>query len=269
MATSLIETSKTIAYHALDFLVAGKGFERAIGGEKIRFPTRWARYYEADYEPNTFAFLRSVCREGDTILDLGAHIGLFSVLFARLVGKSGRVFAFEPTPQTNAVLRETIELNNCQKIVEVRPEAVARTSGEAILFDTGTAGSNANSLVKTERHNSGVKVKTVSIDDFVRARNLRVNCLKIDVEGAELRVLEGASQTLLEQRPVIHLALHPQPIKQGEDSLEEIWDLLEGLGFSISFNQRLVKREWFIMHEDLFDVQYIPTEKAFGHYSLE
>ncbi|NJK44255.1 MAG: FkbM family methyltransferase, partial [Pleurocapsa sp. SU_196_0] len=82
-------------------------------------------------------------RPGDVFLDIGAHIGLFTVVMARLVGPEGRVFSFEPTPSTRAVLERTVRLNQCDDRAEVRPEAVARTSGRSEFFDDRRYRSNA------------------------------------------------------------------------------------------------------------------------------
>ena len=107
---------------------------------------------------------------------------------AREVGESGRVFAFEPTPFTRSVLKEVVALNGCSDMVEVRGEAVSASEGKATFFDTGDDVSNANSLVKTSRSKREIEVPLTSVDAFVNERGLRVLCIKIDVEGAELDV---------------------------------------------------------------------------------
>jgi len=256
--TTLRSLSKSVVYGTLDRLTGGRGISRVIGGERVRFPARWSRYYESDYEPVTFDFLRRHCREGNTVLDIGAHIGLFSVLIARLVGASGRVFSFEPTPLTREVLRETIEINGCGDIVEVRAEAVSKTSGTATFFDTGDTVSNANSLVQTERHANGVSVETVTVDSFASDRDLFINCLKIDVEGAELDVLLGCERTMATQRPAMSLALHPMAMRQAGATLDQIWDVLREYRMAVTYLHRPVDRAWFVEQEDLFDVQCLP-----------
>ena len=186
------ETIKNIVYGALDAVTAERGVARRIGGETVRFPARYSRYYEATYEPELFKFLRRRLRAGDVFFDCGAHIGLFTVVASRLVGADGRVFSFEPTPATREVLEKVVALNDCRN-VEVRPEAVSRTTGTAVFFDTGGECSNANSLVKLNRHqDGGLTVPTVSIDEFARSRKLEINCIKIDVEGAEFDLLVGS-----------------------------------------------------------------------------
>ena len=203
--------------------------EREICGECVRFPARWRRCYATDYEPRTFAFLRAHCERGETVIDLGAHLGVFTVVMARLVGPNGRVFSFEPTRQTRPALEETVRLNGCDAIVEVHGEAVAGATGMAVFYDTGDLVSNANSLVHTGRSRQGLKVPTIRLDDFVAERRISVACLKIDVEGAELELLRGARQTFLTCRPAAALSLHPVPIRAAGGSLAEIWELLAGV----------------------------------------
>ena len=111
---------KEAAYKILDAVTPGRGVVRNIGGERIRFPAKWSRYYEAGYEPETFRFFRDNLKPGDAVLDIGGHIGLFAVVTARLVGPDGRVFSFEPTPFTRNVLEEVVDLNNYTDRVEVR-----------------------------------------------------------------------------------------------------------------------------------------------------
>jgi FkbM family methyltransferase len=260
---------KTFVYRAIDLGTASRGVNRMIGGESVRFPARWCRWYAADYEPGTFAFLRAHCERDGSVMDLGAHIGLFTVVMARLVGANGRVFSFEPTPQTRAVLERTVRLNGCDTIVEARGEAVAGATGTATFYDTGDVLSNANSLVHTGRSREGLEVPTIRLDDFVAERKISVGCLKIDIEGAELELLRGARQTFLSCRPTAMLSLHPVAIQEAGGSLAEIWELLQEYRLSVSSlndgetasprESRSLDEGWFVRQEDMFDVALIPA----------
>ncbi len=250
---------KEYSYGFLEKYTDKNGISRRICGFELNFPLRYARYYEADYEPITFRFLARNCKEGGTFLDCGGHIGLFAVVGAKLVGENGKVFSFEATPHTAEILREVVKLNNCESIVEVRNEAVSDEAGTATFFDTGDDVSNANSLVKTGRHDSGLTINTISIDEFVSEIKLEVDVIKIDVEGSEYSVLQGALETLKNQRPAISLGLHPNAIKMNA-SLSDIWDVLAELGYTLFYDEEKVEKEWFVSQENLFDVQCYPTE---------
>lgn len=266
---------RSVAYKALDLATGGRGVRRVIGGETFRMPARWSRCYAVDYEPATFSFLREWCRPGDTVLDLGAHIGLFTVFMSRLVGPRGRVLSFEPTPYTCEVLRETIRLNLCESNVEVHQKAVAKKTGCVTFYewyhDTGEAALNANSLVRTRessraedprynglRSESEISVETVSIDELISPGET-VRLLKIDVEGAEVDVLRGAGRTFVSSQPAVNLALHPLQIREAGETLEEVWDLLRDYRMVILHNHKPVDKLWFCDHDDLFDVQALPS----------
>jgi FkbM family methyltransferase len=259
---------KALAYGALDVCTLGRGVPRAVCGERVRIPARWHRWYPDEYEPETFAFLRARCEPGATVMDIGAHLGVFTILMARLVGASGRVFSFEPTPQTRAVLSEMLRLNGLGSPVEVRGEAVSGSNGTATFFHTGASVSCANSLVRTARSRGGVEVPTVRLDDFTSERGLTVGCLKIDVEGAELNLLRGARRTFLTGRPAAALSLHPDAVRESGGSLDEVWDLLREYRMSVRPLNRpgspgdgspeAVGKEWFVRQDGLFDVALDP-----------
>jgi FkbM family methyltransferase len=249
---------KSLVYGAVDLATARRGITRVVGGERLRFSPRWCRYYPANYEPATFAFIRTHCKPGQTVFDIGAHFGLFTVVMARLVGPTGQVFSFEPTALTRKVLRRTVRINGCTTVVQVRPEAVAQRTGDAMFYDTGDPGSNANSLVSTLRRHLRTTVPTVSLDDFVGARGIKVDALKIDVEGAELEVLRGASETFARCRPVAHLSLHPAAIQMAAGSLAGVWELLQRYRMSVTRGVIPVAEAEFCQAQDLFDVQILP-----------
>ncbi len=108
-----------------------------MNGEQVRMAPRWARYYPHDYEPAKQHFLREHCRPGSTVMDIGAHIGLYTALMGRYVGAEGHVLAFEPTCATRRHLRRTVRLNRLSN-VEIRDEAISDTRGVGWLYDTET-----------------------------------------------------------------------------------------------------------------------------------
>ena len=250
---------KDLAYKTLDVVTHGSGISRHICGEEVRFPPRFSRYYESDYEPETFRFFRANVSPGNTVLDIGGHIGLFAVLAARQVGAEGKVFSFEPTPFTRSVMEEVVRLNGVEDVVEVRGEAVSSKSGETVFFDTGDEISNANSLVKSELSQTEIPITLISVDEFAAERALKVDCIKIDVEGAEMDVLTGAHRTLINDRPAIRLGLHPDSVRQNGQSLDEIWRIIEDCQMKVSFDSKPTTRDWFCSQPDLFDVDVLPA----------
>jgi FkbM family methyltransferase len=173
------------------------------------------------YEPEQTRLFEEWIRPGATVLDVGAHVGYYTLVSAVLAGPRGRVVAFEPNPTNHGFLKRHVALNGCGN-VEVVQAAVSDAAGTA-RFDFG-GGSGTGHLADQ----GALEVRTVRVDDVCAERGLAPGAMKIDVEGAELRVLRGAEQTLRRHRPVIFLSTHGAEVHR--DCLE--W--LRGLGYSLS-----------------------------------
>jgi FkbM family methyltransferase len=236
---------KRLAYAGLDARHGFRGVPRTVNGEVIRFPARWSRYYPSTYEPAKTAFLREHSSQGATVLDLGAHIGLFSVQLARSVGPSGRVISFEPAPHTAAVLRQTIRCNGLASVVSVRQVALSGRRGEVELFETGDECSNASSLVRTDRTRDAVRVVATTLDDLVDDERLTVAVVKMDIEGAELAVLEGAPVLLSHQRPAMTIEIHPLELRASRRDPREVFDVLVDHGYAPTEGERPLDRASF------------------------
>jgi FkbM family methyltransferase len=146
---------------------------------------------------------------GAVMYDIGANLGFFSLVAARLVGPDGRVYAFEPAPDNATAIARNAGLNQLENIVVI-PRAVSASAGTArlqVVDDQSWScleefGEHPN----TERV---LEVSTVAIDDLVATGELPPPALvKIDVEGAELAVLEGMAATIERHRPAIVCELH-------------------------------------------------------------
>lgn len=238
-------------------VVFPNGRSRSINGYTIRFPLRYYRYYEENYEEDTFKYFESCIKPNDTILDIGAHIGLFSAFFSKKLNDTGKVICFEPTPTTFQILKSTVKLNALNNCTAVNA-AIADKSGVLTfnLTSKDGEGSNANSLVQTEKSVNSTEVKVFSIDDYRRQEKLKINILKIDVEGYELNALIGAKETFELDKPCGILALHPSSIRSLGQSLEQIWDKMNDYKCEIQFKGKPIARTEFCSKEQLFDVEF-------------
>lgn len=252
MSNSFIRNA---AYTFLDLATLKKGIVRNINGMKVRFPARWSRYYPHDYETENYTFLQQQVKPGMQIIDIGAHIGLFSACSSQLTGPKGKIICFEPTPGTFSILKNTLLLNHCDNVI-ARQAAVSDKEGMATFYVSHTAGCNSNSLVKNKSGNqvSAYDVQLVTIDSIVTEYSLNPSLIKIDAEGAELDVLKGGIKTFKEHKPVLILGLHPAFIKQKGDSLEAIWDLLANIPYKIIMDGKEMTRQDFCSRDLLFDV---------------
>ena len=164
-------------------------------------PGKVARVLLGSYEPEQTALFRERLRPGDTLLDVGAHVGYYSLLAARLVGERGAVWSFEPNPSNCEWLRRHVRLNGLGH-VRVEQVAVSDEAGTARFAFGG--GSGTGRLA----HDGSEEVRTIALDHFCGERDIRPNAVKIDVEGGELRVLAGARRILTTMRPVLFLSTH-------------------------------------------------------------
>jgi FkbM family methyltransferase len=176
----------------------------------------WLGSYEA---PKQMLIARMV-RPGMTCWDIGANVGFYTLLFAELTGNSGNVFAFEPFPGNVGLLRRHVEINKFST-VKVFPVALADFDG-TVGFDPGP-----NSCMGHLAVDGRLTVPCSRLDTLLEAREIQPpDLIKIDVEGAEARVLRGAMQAL-GKRPVVFLATH------GKSVHNECVNLLRGCGYSV------------------------------------
>ena len=147
-----------------------------------------------DADAETSFFARTV-RPGQTVLDLGANVGLYTLLFAKLVGPVGRVIAFEPGPKSFQLLVKNIEVNGYKNVTAERI-AVMDRSGDVNFCICPTAGSDnrIEGLVDPSLGWETVRVQGTSIDDYVG--DMPVDFVKIDIQGSEAPALFGMRRTI-------------------------------------------------------------------------
>lgn len=159
-----------------------------------------------EYEKAERAFLERFLRPGTTVLDIGAHQGLYTLLAAKLVGPNGSVFAFEPSPRERRALRLNLVLNRCRNVlIESVAVGVANTTATLHVVQDIHTGCNSLKPPNVRSATRPIQVPVIRLDEWVQKRNVpRVDFIKLDVEGAELTVLQGAEGLLLrEPRPMI------------------------------------------------------------------
>ena len=253
---------KEVVYKILDVFTRSKGLRKTINGFSVKLPTRYINYFPSHYEQENFDFLKQHVKEGDHVLDIGAHIGLFSVITAQLTGSKGKVYAFEPAAETNALLKQTTSINHLENTIEIYQQAMGASSGKTTFYVSAVKADNSNSLVsyKDDRELYAMDVDMLCIDDFVKNKNLAsLAFIKIDVEGAEYDALCGAMNTLKNLRPACIVAIHPEPIAAKGDSLEKIYDLIAGNGYHIYYQKKIISKETFCNNRDLIDLHVLPV----------
>jgi len=169
--------------------------------------------------------LKTVLAESDNFYDIGANVGFFSVIGARLVGTSGKVFCFEPFPANSRQIKYNADLNGFEN-VQVIEVALGSIDAEAPFWVSAqpTWGKLASTGKMPDKLIREIRVKVRRLDALVEEGGLPApDVIKIDVEGAEVDVLSGAIETLRRHRPRLVIELHGTNAAVG--------DLLSGLAY--------------------------------------
>lgn len=175
----------------------------------------------------------------DTVIDIGAHAGEYCILMAVMVGNKGNVVAFEPDPYARKLLLKNLELNPSLKRPRIENVALSDTDGEAILYSRG--GNSQSSLVRSAvefrkaHHAEEIRVRTARLDTYLTQNELPTPAwVKIDAEGAEIRILQGAT-SLLQGPARIICELHPYAWMEFNSEFAELKRLISGSGRQIRY----------------------------------
>lgn len=252
---------KKLIKDIIDFFII-KGVSVRINNINLKLLFSWRRYFPSKYEIENFSFFENCKFENPVILDLGAHIGLFSILMAKQCNGNAKIYSFEGSPETFKILEKHISINNFNGIINPINQVISDQKGEINFFVSSSKGDNANSISnykENERKLSSIRINSTSIDSFVKEHNLnKLDFFKIDVEGAECKVIRGGKNSIIKFKPKMLLSIHPKAIFQLNDNLHDEFDFLKGLGYKIYFNGILINSYSDIAGEtELFDLHLI------------
>ncbi len=181
--------------------------------------------------------------KGGTVVDVGANIGIFTVIASRLVGKDGTVAAVEPTPSSFRLMKKNLALNECENVKAVMVAlGEKRSIGTLNLYDHSVL----NSLLTWNRDDrvsrSSVPVQITTLDELTEELGLKaLHVLKIDTEGYELPILKGGVETITRFRPYIIGEAHPKL----SDSGSKIEEFLSPMGYRCRLEPQSEDAEMF------------------------
>lgn len=182
-----------------------------------------------NYEPEVTTCLKLLLKPGMKFCDVGANLGVFTLLAARQVGSKGHVFAFEPVPTNYQALQRNIEINQLTNVTCIT-KAVSETNGVSKIYLSDYSGSH--SLIDEPAAFNGmiIDVETVRLDSLPKVSDIDV--LKIDVEGFELQVIRGLGSL----RPIIILEYFSERLaRAGVDGCSFVSEL-KSLGYTHLYN---------------------------------
>jgi FkbM family methyltransferase len=187
-------------------------------------------YYSGTFEANTERAITELLGLGMTAIDIGANIGYHTFRMARAVGPQGKVLAVEPMSRARVKLERNAALNPQFENIEISDAAVSDSTGHAhIGFQSSYRLDGRDEIVAED-------VRVLTVDALVEEAGLpRVDFIKIDVDGFEGKVIRGAEQTLRAWHPTLVFEISPGAMAAVGDDPDELVDLLESIGYGISY----------------------------------
>lgn len=222
-----------------------KNFFNRIGKHRVVFKKDFSVFvsdrfkdYSVETDKNNpcISLLFELASEGKIFFDIGAHVGLYTIPAALLVGKSGFVHSFDSSSHAIEALNKHLTLNgivNCR----VNTAYVGDQNGVQKIFDGVLEVSDRGGVLKPKSCNQELfrekVVTSITLDNYCEEHSTYPDILKIDVEGAELKVLKGAEKIIKAYQPVIFLSVHPEKILELGEQPEDIFEFAAHTGYVI------------------------------------
>lgn len=185
------------------------------------------------YEKCETDLFNEVVGEGMVVIDCGANIGYYTLLAAKLVGERGKVFAFEPEPSNYALLVKNIEANGYHNVVPARKAISDRTGSITLSLADDPSGHSLGQIAQ-EHARGSITVDSVTLDEFLEQNITPVDVIKMDIEGAEMRALEGMNNVIL-QNPNLKIMTEfcPSYLERCGSSVASYFNKLKSHSFKV------------------------------------
>lgn len=217
------------------FKTSDGNFLGKLNGHKMFFRPYYVGFFLKDeYEPDVTKIFLNEIHEGDIVIDIGANIGYFTLLAARLVGEKGKVFAFEPEPNNYDLLLKNIEINNYKNVIPIQ-KAVSNENKTTKLFLR--QDSSMNSLLEGFNANPSIgdiSIDTVTIDNFFKDNPLKskIKLIKMDIEGAEMQAILGMLDLIKENKELVIITeFNPSFIRKSGFEPQDFLSKINEFGF--------------------------------------
>jgi FkbM family methyltransferase len=280
MRTSLVQRGAAAGFRA----IRGRGFTAIPGGKAMvdfvvhRFRRPYAHVHgfpmELDgadnlklsifgvYEPVETDIVRAVLAPGDVALDIGANVGYYTLLLARLTGRSGRVFAFEPHGGNFSILERNVRRNGLANVTPLMAAVGAKTGSGVLYLSPTNPGDHHVFDIQHDAATLGTEaISIVAIDDYLDP-GIGVNFIKMDIQGSEPAALAGMQQTLERQKDVkILCEFWPSGMERAGFDPGEFLDTLTDLGFRYEHIDQKLKQLVSRSRSELLGTQWI-VEKS-------
>jgi len=192
-----------------------------------------ALYDIGGYENTETELFEKCIKKGDVVIDLGANIGYYTLIAAKLVGENGNVYAFEPDPTNFSFLKRSVEINNYKNVI-CEQKAVSNKKEMVKLFLTSPNRFQTGTYTIIGEGNNYVEVETVKLDDYFEDKNFKVDLIKMDIEGAEGLAIKGMQKILSKNNEIKILSeIIPKQLERSGINAEDYLNMLTNSGFKI------------------------------------
>lgn len=226
--------------------------------EKFKFYYR-AKRYQIRLDPAEIQFIREQVKKDSTVVDIGAHKGGYLYWLSKGVGPSGKVFAFEPQPTLFKYLQTTLQSLKLDQ-VHLEQKGVSSEAGTFDFFIPGdgtSPGATLNQELAQKESGRNISIETVALDEYFKDRTEKINFIKIDVEGHELAVFQGALELLKKDRPI--LLFECEERHQNGQSILDTFSYLQDLGY----------QGFFVQNDQIIPIEQFSIEKHQQQYHFK
>jgi FkbM family methyltransferase len=221
-------------FRRLQYRLSGSTTKIEIGGTVAEFQvktyTEFIRFWYLQREEENVIedFLQNIST-GDVFFDVGANVGLYTCLAGKILSHDD-IVAFEPHPMNTESLKENLRYNSVSASIE--SIGLADEQGEFRLKESGTEAGEGRHHLSTDDSEAGIAIQVDTLDSVVRSTGQSPSVVKIDVEGAEMDVLRGGSDTFSSNDcRLLYCEIHPDKLEQFGSSREEVIQTIEEFGF--------------------------------------
>jgi FkbM family methyltransferase len=198
------------------------------------------------FEPVETELVKKNIKPGDTVFDLGGNIGYYTLLFAKLVGEKGKVYAFEPDKENFEILKKNVALNGHKNVILVN-KAVSDKTGKAKLY-LSEENKADHRIYDSHDNRHSIEIETIKLDEYFANTDVIPDFIKIDIQGSEVIALQGMTQ-LLKKAEKVKIVTEYSPVALKNFGIEPMayLTLLRKHGFRLN---EIHERRWWLTDEE-------------------
>jgi FkbM family methyltransferase len=206
-----------------------------------------------------------IIKSGDVVVDVGSNIGIHTLYLSKLVGKTGKVYSFEPEPNNFALLKKNVEFNKCDNVI-IEHKAISNKTGKIkLLISNSMAG---HKISNSDSQENTIIIDGVSLDDYFKNHDQKIDFVKIDTEGFDGNVIQGGQKTFAKSKNLNMITeFHSALLKNSDMSPKQFIELIEKNNFTIydSIDDKFLATNFYELSKKFDDEKYYLTDLFCTH----